>query len=815
MSDTNFASRWLSARRRIIEHEFASLNPEQRRAVMATEGPLLLLAGAGSGKTTVIINRIANLIRYGRASDSDEVPENAGEEALAFLERYADLRSPEDRGEALRLAALEPADPWRIMAITFTNKAADELKARLEAMLGEAAADIWAATFHSVCVRILRRDVDRLGIFTNSFTIYDTADCQSLIKRILKEQDLDEKKFAPRSILSVISAAKDERISAEKFQSAAGSDPWRKVIGGVYAEYTRRLREANAMDFDDLLLHTVELLEQDEEVLRFYQRKFRYLLVDEYQDTNMLQYRFVSLLAGERQNLCVVGDDDQGIYKFRGATIENILSFEKQFKNCRVIRLEQNYRSTEMILNASNAVISNNTERKGKTLWTKNGRGEKLSLYEAANENDEAQYVAAKILAGFSEGGSWSDYAVLYRMNAQSNQLEHAFKRNGVPYRVYGGMKFYDRAEIKDMMAYLCVVNNPEDDLRLRRIVNNPPRGIGDKTVETAAALAAAEGLSLFKVMQRAKEYPDLRKSAAKLSLFTEMIEELRAELPNRNLDDFYDLVTSRSGYLAALESKEGQEEQTRAENVKELKTNIIEFIKSHNGVGNLAEFLDEMALYTDLDEMEEEARGVTMMTMHSAKGLEFPNVFIVGAEEGVFPGLRAIGDPEAIEEERRLCYVAMTRAKKKLTITMAKQRMLFGQTRSNSVSRFVKEIPEECLETVSAGRHAGYYGGESRGYGERGGSRYGEARGGAYKSSFGSRDEAPKKHTVSAPAKKPAAAPDFRKGDSVEHKAFGKGVISSMTPMGGDFLVEIIFDKVGTKRLMLKSAAQYMKKVF
>ncbi len=816
MSDTNFASRWLSARRRIIEHEFASLNPEQRRAVMATEGPLLLLAGAGSGKTTVIINRIANLIRFGRASDTEETPGSATEEELAFLERYAELFSPEDREEARRLCALDPADPWRIMAITFTNKAADELKTRLAKMLGEAANDIWAATFHSVCVRILRKDVDRLGVFTSSFTIYDTADCQSLIKRILKDLDLDEKKFPPRSILSVISGAKDERVGAQEFLDSAGADPWRKSIGRVYMEYSRRMIEANAMDFDDLILHTVELLEQNEEVRAFYQRKFRYLLVDEYQDTNMLQYRFVSLLAGERQNICVVGDDDQGIYKFRGATIENILSFEKQFKNCRVIRLEQNYRSTEMILNASNAVISNNTERKGKELWTKNGRGEKLTLYEAANENDEAQYVASKILAGFSQGGNWSDYAILYRMNAQSNQLEHALKRNGVPYRVYGGMKFYDRAEVKDMMAYLCVVNNPEDDLRLRRIVNNPPRGIGDKTVENAAQVAAEEGLSLFTVMDRAKEFPALQKSAAKLAVFTEMIRDLRAEVPNRNLDDLYDLVVTRSGYLSALEQKDTQEDRTKAENVKELKTNIIEFIKSHNGIGNLAEFLDEMALYTDLDEMEGEDQGVTMMTMHSAKGLEFPSVFIVGAEEGIFPGLRSIGDPEAIEEERRLCYVAMTRAKQKLTITMAKQRMLFGQTRSNSVSRFVKEIPEECLERVSAGRS--YFGGtENRSYGDqRSESRYrsyAEERRAAY---GGSRAEEPvKKHTVTPPKAPSAPAKlDYRKGDSVEHKAFGRGVISSMSPMGGDFLVEIIFDKVGTKRLMLKSAAQYMKKV-
>jgi len=811
MNDINFKQRWLNARRKIIEHSFAKLNAEQRMGVMATEGPLLLLAGAGSGKTTVIINRIANLIRFGKASDCDELDENATEEELEFLERYAVMFSPEDAQRAELLAAYQPAEPWRIMAITFTNKAADELKARLEVMLGEAANDVWASTFHSACVRILRKDIDRLGIFSKSFTIYDTSDCLSLIKHILKEMDIDEKKFAPRSILSVISGAKEEMISADEFLGAAGNDPWRKTIGQVYKVYTERMIDSNALDFDDLILYTVKLFMECPEVLEFYQNKFRYLLVDEYQDTNMLQYKFVSLIADKRKNICVVGDDDQSIYKFRGATIENILSFEKQYKNCRVIRLEQNYRSTEFILEASNAVIRCNTERKGKELWTKNGRGEKLTLYVAANENDEAQYVASKILNGFSQGANWSDFAVLYRMNAQSNQLEHAFKRNGIPYKVFGGMKFYDRAEIKDMLAYLCVVNNPDDDLRLRRIINNPPRGIGDKTVETASEIAAREGMSLFSLLRKCRDYPELQRSAAKLLLFTNMIDDMRSEVSERTLDDLYEFILSKSGYLAALEAKNTQEDQTRAENVRELKTNIVSFIKDRNGIGNLADFLDEMALYTDLDQMEKDSDCAVMMTMHSAKGLEFPTVFIVGVEENIFPGTRSIGDPAEIEEERRLCYVGMTRAKEKLYLTAAKQRMLFGRTSCNSVSRFVKEIPEDCLETIQAVRNV------SSAYQNGGTGSYRQKTGG-YSSGYSYSVSAPAapaaKYSVSSkPASAPASAVDFRKGDSIVHKAFGTGVISSMQEMGGDFLVEIIFDKVGTKRLMLKSASQYMKK--
>ena len=507
--------RFCKARRAAIALDYQNLNPEQRRAALATEGPLLLLAGAGSGKTTVLIHRIANLMKYGRGSDCDEAPAWAAPADLAFLEGYVQNPDPAQKAEQERLCRVDPAVPWSIIAITFTNKAAGELKERLERMLGPSANDIWASTFHSACVRILRRDIDRLG-FTSSFTIYDTADSERVIKDIVKDFNLDEKAFAPRSILGYISRAKDAmKLGKDYVQECEKAGDYRLVkIAKVYAEYERRLREANALDFDDIILDTVRLLQNFDDVREYYQKKFRYVLIDEYQDTNNLQYLLASTLAGGYENICVVGDDDQSIYRFRGATIENILSFESQYKGARVIRLEQNYRSTKNILEASNAVIRNNEGRKGKELWTEHEAGDKVHCYTAMNEHDEAQFVAAQILAGFSAGRGWREHAVLYRMNAQSNQLEQAFKRNGIPYRIIGGIRFFDRAEVKDMMAYLCAVNNPNDDLRLSRIINNPPRGIGATTVERAQAIAQAEGRSLWDVVSHAKDFPELQKAA-------------------------------------------------------------------------------------------------------------------------------------------------------------------------------------------------------------------------------------------------------------------------------------------------------------
>lgn len=811
--------RFCKARRAAIALDYQNLNPEQRRAALATDGPLLLLAGAGSGKTTVLIHRIANLMKYGRGSDCDEAPAWAAPADLAFLEGYVQNPDPAQKAEQERLCRVDPAVPWSIIAITFTNKAAGELKERLERMLGPSANDIWASTFHSACVRILRRDIDRLG-FTSSFTIYDTADSERVIKDIVKDLNLDEKAFAPRSILGYISRAKDAmKLGKDYLQECEKAGDYRLVkIAKVYAEYERRLREANALDFDDIILDTVRLLQNFDDVREYYQKKFRYVLIDEYQDTNNLQYLLASTLAGGYENICVVGDDDQSIYRFRGATIENILSFESQYKGARVIRLEQNYRSTKNILEASNAVIRNNEGRKGKELWTEHEAGDKVHCYTAMNEHDEAQFVAAQILAGFSAGRGWREHAVLYRMNAQSNQLEQAFKRNGIPYRIIGGIRFFDRAEVKDMMAYLCAVNNPNDDLRLSRIINNPPRGIGATTVERAQAIAQAEGRSLWDVVSHAKDWPELQKAAPRLSQFAELMAELRKLSGEMELPDFYEELVQRTGYAVMLEQKNTVEDRTRLENVHEVLSSIQNYLENAVDEPSLAGFLDEIALYTDLDSHDPSEDCVVMMTMHSAKGLEFPVVFVVGVEEGIFPGIRAIGEAEEMEEERRLCYVAMTRAKEKLYMTCASQRMLFGRTNSNRPSRFLGEIPPEYVEKSGRLPYAERAERETERPARRTPLRRTFDRG----FSMGSA-AAPASAGAPAPDwKSPAAGrasaggalPGFKMGDSVQHKAFGRGLITKVTPMGGDALVEIAFDSVGTKKLMLKSASQYMKKV-
>ena len=787
--DSCFENRYIEARRKLIEADFAKLNPEQRKAVMTTEGPLLLLAGAGSGKTTVLINRIVNLMRYGRASDSLEVPDWAREEDIALME--AGLSE-----ESRKVAALDPVEPWRIIAITFTNKAAGELKSRLERALGEGANDIWAQTFHSACVRILRRDAERMG-FSRSFTIYDTADSQSLMKRIIKDFDLDDKMFPFRYVLSVISKAKDEMLSPEDYyeQTKKSYDVRKIKVAELYKEYTKRMRDADAMDFDDLILNTVMLLQENGDIRDYYQRKFRYVLVDEYQDTNNLQYLLASSLAGGYENICVVGDDDQSIYKFRGATIKNILDFEEQYKSARVIKLEQNYRSTGHILEAANAVISNNRGRKGKKLWTAEDMGELPVLYVAPNENEEAQYVADRILENFAQGINWREHAVLYRLNAQSNQLEYALKRRGIPYRIFGGTKFFDRSEVKDILAYMNVISNPADDLRLLRIINVPARGIGASSMEKAIQLAANEGLSIFEIVKNAHNYPELQRSAVRLRQFAAMIDELRLLAENNPSDLLYDELIDKSGYIRALQEKSTPENDARIENVKELKSNILSYIKE-TGDSTLHGFLDEVALYTDLDNMDKDADCVVMMTIHSAKGLEFPNVFLVGAEEGLFPGIRAIGEQEEMEEERRLCYVAITRAMKKLYISCATQRMIFGRTSSNRVSRFVEEIPSEHIKKSYIPK--GYsYSDKPRGFEDYKKPSYGKST-----------------MPIITPETKRAVPPAFRKGDMVSHRSFGTGMIVSMTPMGGDHLVEIAFDKVGTKRLMLKAASKLLSKV-
>ena len=783
--------RFLAARSAYIAGQFGQLNPMQRQAVLTTEGPLLLLAGAGSGKTTVLINRIANLMRFGRGSDTREIPMALTEEDVAFLETQADT----DSARADTLCAVEPAVPWSIIAITFTNKAAGELKDRLSLLLGPQAQDIWAMTFHSACCRILRRDIDRMG-YTNHFTIYDTSDSERIMKEILKDMDLDDKTFPPRYVLGAISREKDNMVSPQQMLARGESSGDYRVlhIARAYEKYQTRLKDNNALDFDDIIYITVQLLQQHQDVREYYQRKFRYVLVDEYQDTNHMQYLLTSLLAGGRENICVVGDDDQSIYRFRGATIENILNFEKQYKGARAIRLEQNYRSTQSILNAANAVISHNLGRKGKQLWTANGQGDPITVFEASDEGAEANFVAGKIIAG-SQGKNFKDYAILYRTNAQSNALEFSMKRNGIPYRVIGGTRFFDRAEIKDMLSYLCVINNRTDDLRLKRIINNPPRGLGPKTIEMASRLAEAERKPLYQVVSDPYSYGPLEKPAMKLLQFSAMIEGMAQLLDEgMSLPDFYEELLIRSGYVDMLSAKDTEENKTRLENVRELKSSINTYVEN-TPEPTLAGFLEEIALYTDIEQYNEGDDAVVMMTMHAAKGLEFPHVFLVGFEDGLFPGMRAIGDAEEMEEERRLCYVAITRAKESLTISYARQRMIYGRTSAAMASRFLKEIPEECVV-------------------RRGGFRaVQESTPAAERPAYGRRPAAPSVLRAPAPV---AAAPslELNKGDMVLHAAFGRGMVLSVMKMGGDALLEIAFDDIGTKKLMLKTASAHMKKL-
>ena len=778
-----------------------SLNPMQRKAVMATEGPLLVLAGAGSGKTTVLIRRIENLMRFGRGSDCNLVPRDINEDMIKALKTRT--------GRCEEYAQVLPVSPWQILAITFTNKAADELKARLEASLGEAALDIWACTFHSACVRMLRRDADRLG-FSKSFTIYDTQDSVSLIKQIFKDKNIDDKKLSPKQILSVISKAKTANRTAEEYYREAQSsdDLLMQKVSEIYSEYSRRMKSADSMDFDDLLLYTVRLLQGNEDVRDYWQNRFKYVLIDEYQDTNFLQYLFASLVTGRENNICVVGDDDQSIYKFRGATIENILGFEDNYENCRTIRLEQNYRSTGHILAAANSVISNNYGRKGKNLWTEKGNGELVTVYCCDNERDEGQYVAGQIIAMNRDGDNFRDFAVLYRMNAQSNSIEYALKRNGIPYRIIGGTRFFDRAEVKDVLAYMNVSAAPNDDLRLERIINMPPRGIGAKTVDTARSIAVQTGKSLFEIISAADRYPELARSATRLMQFGEMIRSFAAFAENNGTDAIYDEIVEKTGYLTYLEGKNTPEDTARAENVKELKTSVLTYMEE-SGDETLDGYLANIALYTDLDNYDSDSDAVTLMTVHSSKGLEFKTVFVTGMEETIFPGMSSLTSQEDLEEERRLCYVAITRAKTKLFLLCARQRLIFGRTNANRVSRFIDEIPEE---------HVHKYIPRGYGYSEPGFDYYSPRTAGDYYEytpvKTRTEQRTRERSAYTPPARKAAPAQiTLEPGERVTHKAFGPGTVSKLTPMGGDFLVEINFDGAGPKKLMLRAAGQFITK--
>ena len=809
----NFETRFLNARRNYIASQFNNLNDMQQEAVMTTEGPLLLLAGAGSGKTTVLINRIANIMKYGCGADSYEIPDYISEEDVVFLEHAIDAELTEmDAFRADRLCAVRPAAPWSIIAITFTNKAANELKERLSVLLGPEAQDIWAMTFHSACCRILRREIERMG-YTRSFTIYDSADSERLMKDIIKAMGLDEKTFPAKSVLAAISREKDNLTGPEQLMERAeeAGDIRLTHIAKAYQMYQTRLKDNNALDFDDIICVTVRLLQEHEEVRAYYQRKFRYVLVDEYQDTNHVQYLLTSLLAGGYENVCVVGDDDQSIYRFRGATIENILSFEDQYKDARVIRLEQNYRSTQSILNAANEVISNNLGRKGKKLWTANGSGDPITVYEAMDENGEGMYVASRILADKAKGIPLNAHAILYRTNAQSRAIQLALSKNGIVYKVFGGFKFFDHTEVKDMIAYLQVINNRTDDLRLKRIINTPARGLGAKTIETAERLALAEGKPLYDIISDPYSYGPLEKPALKLMQFVGLIEGLAKLLEDgMSLPDFYDEVLERSGYVAMLENKPTEENKTRLENIRELKSSINSYVENAQEP-TLAGFLEEIALYTDLQTYNESDDAVVMMTMHSAKGLEFPHVFLVGFEDGLFPGMRAIGDREEMEEERRLCYVAITRAKETLTICHARQRMLYGRTSGTIKSRFLGEIPEEFVVKKGGIKPKTEVETRSRynpGYGGYGGRSHQPSPQQIARKEHIKRSEA---SNLTAPA---GVVLDLNKGDMVMHAAFGKGLVLSVMKMSGDALLEIAFDDIGTKKLMAKTASVHMKKI-
>lgn len=817
---------FVSLRKRYIEQKFASLNEVQRDAVFSTEGPLLILAGAGSGKTTVVVNRIKYIIEFGSAYCSDEVAREVTEQDVALLKQS--VMGTADLAEELRpLMRVGAAQPWNILAITFTNKAAGELKDRICASIGERGRDVFASTFHSACVRFLRRDADRLG-FPQNFTIYDTDDSQRILKEIYKELGVDEKLFPPRQVHGRLGRIKDEMLSPDEFAERANNYN-DKTIARIYAAYQKRLRAAGAFDFDDLIYFTVELLRGNPEVRDYYHSKFRYIMVDEYQDTSYAQYRLCELLTGPRRNLCVVGDDDQSIYRFRGATIENILGFEEAFGGAKVIRLEQNYRSTGNILEAANEVIAHNRGRKGKTLWTSADKGELIHIYCADTERDEAVYVASQIAKNQSEGVPLKQQAVLYRMNAQSNAVENYFARAGIPYRIIGGLRFYDRAEIKDIMAYLCVVDNPGDNLRLTRIINRPARKVGDATVQQIQSIADGLGVPMLEVIRDAADYPALSRAKNALAAFYQLYERLCELYHNNSLTDFVAQLIDETGYRAMLLAMK-EEGATKLENVEELLSSIRSF-EAENPEGDLALFLEEIALVSSIDSYDENTDAVVLMTMHSAKGLEFDCVYIIGLEEGIFPGEMSRYSEADMEEERRLAYVGITRARKKLYLTRAAARMLFGSTRRNPESRFLAEFPDELKYDEAPRRsmptyrdkdriesrgqyeyrkanefsnykleHPGAGGGSASGSGQHG---FGSAAGTA-----GGKRALGESLTVGPNApRKSAAGTRFAAGDRVEHKIFGPGVVVSATPLGGDLLLEIDFDRSGVKKAMANYA--------
>lgn len=739
-----------------------ALNEMQQLAVDTTEGPLLILAGAGSGKTTVLVNRVEHII------------------------------------------SSHLATPWQVLAITFTNKAAGELRERLVSAIGEEANDIWAYTFHSCCSRILRRFGEKIG-YTNHFTIYDTDDSRRVMKQCQKQLGIEDKLINHKSILAEISRAKDSLISPEEYKQTAQNDFRKSKIAECYELYQAQLKKSDAMDFDDIIFNTVKLLEENEDVRDLYQTQFKYVMVDEYQDTNHAQYVLTSLLADKYKNICVVGDDDQSIYRFRGATIENILSFENHYKGAKVIRLEENYRSTQNILDGANAVISHNKNRKGKTLFTRSGSGDKIVYKTVMSESEESQYIIDEIVKNVNNGMKYSDHAILYRMNAQSRNLEVMLTKSGISHRIIGGHRFFDRKEIKDIVSYLAVINNPSDNVRLQRIINVPKRAIGDTMFANVLEIGAGLGMSAFEVCERADEFQKTSRSASKLMNFTKMIRDFQECIENgMGLNDLLQEVLDVTKYLDYLQ-EEPETYEDRVNNIKELSSMFIKY-EEESEDANLSEFLEDVALISDIDSYNEDEDAVVLMTLHSAKGLEFPVVFIPGMEEGIFPGNQSMFSEEDLEEERRLAYVGITRAKKKLYLISSQQRMLYGQTSRNMPSRFLREIPSSVIDdqSVVARRSTGFttprtaYANASRN--ELGHSSHNKI--GSYTQSsssahkFGQAGNAAQKNNI-----------DFKVGDTVCHKSFGTGTVLTVTPMGGDMLLEVAFDKAGTKKMMANYA--------
>lgn len=730
----------------LMNNMLDKLNERQKEAVLATEGPVLVLAGAGSGKTTVLVNRIAYMIS----------------------EKH--IR------------------PWNILAITFTNKAAREMKDRIERLLGDTAKDMWIGTFHSVCVRILRGCIDLLG-YSRDFVIYDTADTKTVMKECLRELDIDEKSFPVRNVLSIISNAKNDLMDAATFENVYKSDYRMSIIAKIYYRYQTKLRKNNAVDFDDIILNTVKILSENPDVLSKYQDKFQYILVDEYQDTNNSQYLLINLLAQANRNLCVVGDDDQSIYKFRGANIGNILNFEDDYSDVQKITLDQNYRSTQNILDAANSVISNNKGRMGKSLWTSNGNGNKVYVYTGTNEYDEARYIARQIKKHFDEQGSFSDCAILYRTNAQSRVIEEMLMRESVPYKVLSGLRFYDRKEIKDIIAYLRVVYNPNDDVSLARIINEPKRKIGNATLEKARNIARKKETSLYDVISHADDYPEFKTAIKKLLSFSEIIQSLIKLKDTVTIEDLTGRILNDTGYMPALVMEDTTESKTRIENLGEFISVITEFEKNEETGNTLGEFLENISLVSDIDGYDENEDSAVLMTIHSAKGLEFPIVFLSGLEEGLFPGMRSMESDDDIEEERRLCYVAITRAKEQLYITKTISRTIHGKTMPTTASRFFKEIPVEYLEDKTTL----------------------QPKVAKVMQDLGVRNAAaPKKEVYmtkgfgsSVKSSGSTEYSKFKAGDTVEHRTFGRGEILKATPCGNDCILEIQFESIGFKRLM------------